>query len=176
MEFEGSRHTNGVPPVLIRWVAEGTFYRAYEWSAWLACRYVSQFNARRKNLKGFEPYAFVGFPVSSLEKYTAEAAELVKSENGGVVDMLLPSSTLDQNVPMEEYTEQFNNWKQSLAFVEGGKAQSISKDLRDSLTTSEPMRISSILQQVLSFPIEQKSPMESMAFLAEIKQKIANSI
>lgn len=32
---------------------EGTFYRAYEWSAWLCCRYISQFKAtRRDNTSG----------------------------------------------------------------------------------------------------------------------------
>ena len=41
----------------IRLIPEGTFYRAYEWSAWLCHRYVSQFKPTHRLLKNTEDIA-----------------------------------------------------------------------------------------------------------------------
>ena len=35
----------------IRLYREGGFWRAYEWSAWLFCRYVSQFKVTKREIK-----------------------------------------------------------------------------------------------------------------------------
>lgn len=46
---------------------EGTFLRAYEWSAWLAYRYLNEFKVNKRMFKGIEqPVAFIGFPETSL--------------------------------------------------------------------------------------------------------------
>lgn len=43
---------------------EGSFLRAYEWSAWLLCRYVHEFKVTRRQFKGLDtPVVFVGFPI-----------------------------------------------------------------------------------------------------------------
>ena len=48
---------------------EGTFIRAYDWSAWLACRYLHDFKVNKRAFKGIdEPVAYIGFPETSLEK------------------------------------------------------------------------------------------------------------
>ncbi len=50
--------------------AEGLFYRAYEWSAWLCCRYVNEFKVTRRELKNENgSIVFIGFPVASLSKF-----------------------------------------------------------------------------------------------------------
>lgn len=48
---------------------EGSFYRAYEWSAWLCVTYVnSLMKVTHKPIKNSnETFCFVGFPVSSLD-------------------------------------------------------------------------------------------------------------
>ena len=44
---------------------EGSFLRAYDWSAWLLCRYVHEFKVTRRLFKGIDaPVTFVGFPKS----------------------------------------------------------------------------------------------------------------
>lgn len=54
---------------------EGSFFRAYEWSAWLCCWFISQFKVTHRKLKNIESsVVFVGFPVASLEKFTPAAA------------------------------------------------------------------------------------------------------
>lgn len=50
---------------------EGSFYRAYEVSAWLCHTYICQFKVTHRHVNGIgQTIAFVGFPVSSLEKRT----------------------------------------------------------------------------------------------------------
>lgn len=44
---------------------EGSFYRAYEWSAWLAHRFIKNFKVTHKKMKDVEnPVAYIGFPVT----------------------------------------------------------------------------------------------------------------
>lgn len=46
---------------------EGTFIRAYDWSAWLACRYLHDFKVNKRAFKGIdEPVAYIGFPETNL--------------------------------------------------------------------------------------------------------------
>lgn len=49
---------------------EGSFYRAYQWSAWLCHRYIKEFKPTHRKLKQDNgTLIFVGFPVSSLMNY-----------------------------------------------------------------------------------------------------------
>ncbi len=55
---------------------EGSFLRAYDWSAWLACRYLHDFKVNKRVFKSIdEPVAYIGFPATSLEKWIPEGAE-----------------------------------------------------------------------------------------------------
>lgn len=41
---------------------EGSFLRAYEWSAWLCCRYLNEFKATRRQIKNtVQDFVFIGF-------------------------------------------------------------------------------------------------------------------
>ena len=52
-ENEHQRMSSGVHDELHLW-REGTFLRAYEWSAWLACRYLHEFKVNRRAFKGVD--------------------------------------------------------------------------------------------------------------------------
>jgi len=55
---------------------EGSFLRAYDWSAWLCCRYLHDFKVNKRAFKGIdEPVAYIGFPETSLGKWVPEGAE-----------------------------------------------------------------------------------------------------
>ena len=45
---------------------EGTFYRAYEWSAWFCLRCFTELKVMHRLLKGGEDIIFVGFPLQRL--------------------------------------------------------------------------------------------------------------
>lgn len=77
---------------------EGTFYRTYNWSAWLCHRYIHQFKVTHKNLKGIEDSVlFIGFPLTSLEKYFGNCEILEAAEKSK--DILLPSIHFSASSP-----------------------------------------------------------------------------
>ena len=67
---------------------EGSFYRAYEVSAWLCHTHISQFKVTHRHVKGIDqPIAFVGFPVTSLEKRLPEGAAVASVADKHIVLM-----------------------------------------------------------------------------------------
>lgn len=65
---------------------EGSFYKAYQKSAWLLCTKVHPFKVSARQLKGLDgPLLSVGFPMSSLDKFSAGlTAEEDLSRGGGI--------------------------------------------------------------------------------------------
>ena len=62
---------------IIHLYAEGTFCHAYEVSAWLCHKHISQFRVTHRHVKGIEQtIAFIGFPMLSLKKRTPEGAQI----------------------------------------------------------------------------------------------------
>ena len=60
---------------------EDSFYRAYEWSAYLSCRYLHEFKVNKRAFNGIEqPVVYIGFPETSLDKWMPEGAELKEIE------------------------------------------------------------------------------------------------
>lgn len=75
----------------IRLWTDGSFYRAYEWSAWLCIRYVRQFKVTKRYIKNIDTdVLFVGFPQSSLDKFKVEGSMVEPWDNKGVL-MTLPA-------------------------------------------------------------------------------------
>lgn len=150
---------------------EGTFYRAYERSAWLVITYVSPLKPTRRNVKGQEEsIVFCGFPVTSLSKYTLEGCAVTTQEDKSVV-FSLPETLYPRIVSAETEQERFNNWKQSVPLSES-KKDAHKESIIDAARA--PMRLTEIMQQILAFPIEQKTPVETMLFLSEIKQNLSH--
>ena len=144
-------------------------------SAWLCVRYVNQFKATRReqktDLTEDGTTVFIGFPVTSLSKYLPEEAETVTNEDKSVT-VTLPLSVFDETEDVASLTDAFNNWKSSVPLAQPKKgAASLKADLKNGLDVP-PQRLSEVMLRVLAFPIEQKTPMECMNFIAEIKQQI----
>ena len=108
-------------------VPEGTFYRAYEWSAWLCHRCVSQFKPTHRLLKNTdESIVFVGFPQTSLERYTPEGATISVGEDK-VVEMVLADDLLVCDMTVEDLKQDFENWKSCVPTAKSRVAYSIAK-------------------------------------------------
>jgi hypothetical protein len=153
-------------------IPEGTFYRAYEWSAWLCHRYVSQFKPTHRLLKNTEDsVVFVGFPMTSLERHTPEGATVAEQEDKTVA-VILPETVFGEKVTIEQLQTDFANWKKSVPLVktkeQGTKNQD--KNVKSEASVEE------VLKRILAYPIEQHSPMEAMAFLSEIKQQLSERV
>lgn len=151
---------------------EGSFYRAYQFSAWLCTMYMKDFKVTHRQMKGIdESVCFVGFPVTSLEKWapqdsqTEQIAEkhqciILSIENGDGLQMM----------------QQYEEWKTSLPLAEPKDRDMAKADGMAKQPAANRQTLFSVAQQILSYPIESKSPIECMLFLSEVKCSLANII
>ncbi len=159
-------------------VQEGTFFRAYEWSAWLCFRYVRQFKVTRRSTKsGDDSFLFVGFPTNSLEKFIPENSVVISADDGSTVAITLPDDMFPQGLPVETMRDEFENWKMSVPVAASKKKGGV-VDVPMAVADGNPApaRLTDVMAAILAFPIERHSPMECMDFLAELKQRIAKMI
>ena len=152
---------------------EGTFYRAYEWSAWLFLRYFSELKVTHRLLKGGEDIVFVGFPLTSLDRYTPQGA-LVSPSGDKSIMMTLPAAAFASDEDIESLRKDFENWKQCQPLTEAAKKKNEEEKIRTE-RNAHP-RLTDVMLRVLAYPIEQHSPMECMAFLGDIKRQISEII
>ena len=148
---------------------EGTFYHLYEWSAWLFTRYVQAFKLTHKLVSGSgtDTMVMTGFPMQSLSKHLGEGLE---PDENGLVTVSLGSDTFGDGETEETLKTDFENWKRSIPLTEKSKAR---VEEQRGATGERTPRLTDILHDVLSYPIEQKSPMETMSFMMELKSRIA---
>ena len=152
-------------------IPEGTFYRAYEWSAWLCHRYVSQFKPTHRLLKNAEDsVVFVGFPMTSLERHTPEGATMTEQEDKTMA-IILPETLLGETTTEQLQTD-YANWKRSVPLVKS-KEQGAKNQDKNAMTD---VSVEGVVKRILAYPIEQHSPMEAMAFLSEIKQQLSERV
>lgn len=166
IENENQRIGNGVLTSIFLY-QEGMFYRAYEWSAWLCVRYISQFKVTRLGSKdGSDGPVFVGLPVSSLAKFIPEEFEIRESGEKCII-VELPDTVFGDNAAPEQLKDDFDNWKGAVPHQP--KKASLKQDMK----AEQPQRLTDIMARVLAFPLEQKSPMDCMSFIATLKQQIS---
>lgn len=148
---------------------EGSFYRAYEWSAWLVCRYIHEFKVTHRKLKGVEQsVAFIGFPVTSLGKWVGENIERHDVADKHIL-LRLAEDVFSDLGGEESMEEVFVNWKSQQPLVE--------KPTKTGVVAAKPLpaviSLSVVAQRIMAFPIEKKSPIECYQFISEIKQQLA---
>lgn len=170
LENEGMRPGNGdAASVFLH--KEGAFYRAYEWSAWLCVRYVQEFKTTRRLMKNSdESMVFIGFPVTSLYKFFGDG--VVVNDDGSVA-VSLRDDVFGEGSSAETLAVEFSNWKQSVPLTDNSKKR---LDEERNPATAGPQRITDIMHDILSYPIESRTPMESMSFLSELKTRLSKII
>lgn len=172
--FEKERDRNAADKLaVVHLFREGTFYRAYEWSAWLMVRHFTEMKVTHRVMKGGDDVVFVGFPLTSLDRYTAEGAE-VRPDGEVCVDIVLAATEFTTESNAESLQSDFANWKQSQPLTEASKKQ-VSEERAAAERNAHP-RLTDVMRSIMAYPVEQHSPMECMAFLAEVKRQIAEFI
>lgn len=170
---------------------DGSFLRAYEWSAWLFVKYINDFKVSNRQVKSLgQVLAMIGFPPASMEKFTPEGAQVSPQQDGSIV-VELPSSLIPEDTDIQILAAEYEEWKNSLPVAES----KIAKKERDApsgdastvgtwsaasphqcQTQPQPTTLTGIMQQILAYPLEQKSPVENMMFLSEIKLQLSSLI
>ena len=122
---------------------------------------------------------FVSFPLSNKCLALTTTTELGNlayqvDEGKGVKDRRILLADLI-HIPMERFVFVHQHHSDIIQEVEREKNSSRSGENTAINHSSQitPASMTSIMQRILAFPIESKSPLESMAFLAEVKQQLA---
>jgi hypothetical protein len=170
---------------------DGSFLRAYEWSAWLFVKYINDFKVSNRQVKSLgQVLAMIGFPPASMEKFTPEGAHVSPQQDGSVM-IELPSSLIPDDVDIHILAAEYDEWKNSLPIVESKIAKKErdapsgddstvgtwrAASLHQCQSQSRPATLTGIMQQILAYPLEQKSPVDNIVFLSDIKRQLSSLI
>lgn len=162
---------------VIHLIKENNFYRAHDWSAWLMTMFPfgeaknKPLRISAKHLKDGYIEAWVGFPVSSLGKYVPNDGTIIFNPvNDNQVDVTIQADFGDAGY--DDIRAQVDEWKENLPMNDGKRQRRENHEAQEA--APRVLRMSDILGRVLSFPLEDKSPMEAYDFIRKIRQDISD--
>ena len=147
------------PPCTIRLIKSGNFFRAYNHSAWLFQSCVTEYRVIRKYIKALKQNIwYIGFPGERLFE-TLGGREAVKADYG--FDVALAA----EEVPAEEG---YQEWLRSVEAEDSSKADDAA------LSPAGPGTERDVLRKLREFPLENKTMVECVAFLASLRKALNN--
>lgn len=163
---------------------EGEFWRAYEWSAYLACHFDNGLKERlnpirrtSKDLKN-ESLIYIGVPQKSMDKYFPKIGEPVVIEENYVV-YNVQGKILDDNINLLNYSEKLQEWKNQTPFKKDEKdnTTNTSKLVAQNITTSTNIldidSLHDVVVDLVSFDIMRHNGIETIAFFSAIQRRFA---
>lgn len=161
---------------------DGKFYHVYEWSAWLLKTLVctEELQRERGDAKMLQvnrfvsksgEYVLAGFPLESVSKYIPEYDDLHEME-GGDLSITITLSDDMQQLSTEQLQTMFEEWKQNQPVKEGRKSTREIHAGSSQAPTLARSGVFAIISEVLSYPVEQKTPAENIEFISKMKQSI----
>lgn len=162
---------------------DGKFFRAYEWSAWLIKTLVCSeaFQKERGDVKILAAnryvtkkgeYVSVGFPLESLSKYMPnyEGVDFETIEDYATFTVEMSD---EEDVTYEALQAAFMEWKQSLPEKDTRGGQKASRSTARVDSEGSRFGMFQILSQVMSYPLESKTPSDNAEFIASLKRQLA---
>ena len=162
---------------------DGKFFRAYEWSAWLIKTLVCSeaFQKERGDVKILAAnryvtkkgeYVSVGFPLESLSKYMPnyEIVDFETIEDYATFTVEMPN---EEEVTYEALQAAFMEWKQSLPEKDTRGGQKVSHSTARVDSEGSRVGMFQILSQVMSYPLESKTPSDNAEFISSLKRQLA---
>lgn len=162
---------------------DGKFFHAYEWSAWLiktvAC--TEEFQKQRGDAKMLSAmryptkdseYVITGFPLDSIGKYIPEYISMTPVEDGGVdviIEVALPDGA--DAMTYDEIRQGFEQWREECPVKEQKPKAGKGAPSNAQMATTKG-GLFSIMAQVLSYPVESKTPLENAEFIGELKRQL----
>lgn len=163
---------------------EGTFLRAFNASAWLLATYVYN-DEFRKQVGGKQPlqvqhlmsktngdYIFAGFPVASIDKYVTMCDK--RDENSDVVVLTMCDIIAPLFQTVEEYEEAYAKYLASLPPAKDKKDKSKQQQSFNSEDDGANVMASGglfeILRSVVAYPLEEKTPLETVDEFRRLKR------
>ncbi len=157
----------------IHYFSEGSFFHAYEWSAWLFVRYIKPFNVNRKyNQTIKNDYVVIGVPGSKFDDYVPENASVVKdAEDERHIIVTLPEPLVTET-DAKKMDADYQAWRMTIPISEQkDKGQTFSHNLSD-----HPVSITGVMKKLLDFDLNDHSPNETVQFLKDLKRQLTSLI
>lgn len=163
---------------------EGTFLRAFNASAWLLATFVYN-DEFRKQVGGKQPlqvqhlmsktngdYIFAGFPVASIDKYVTMCDK--RDENSDVVILTMHDILAPLFQTVEEYEEAYAKYIASLPPAKDKKdkpkqQQSFNSE-DDGANIMASGGLFEILRSIVAYPLEEKTPLETVDEFRRLKR------
>lgn len=155
---------------------EGTFWRAYEMSAWLCVRCPHEFKATKRQMKEVEqPVVFIGFPASSFEKWVP--ADMVRQDVADKHVIVRVNTERLPSTDSAELADMFEIWKDNVELSVAAKPKDKPKPLNEDLKPADSVHsLTDVMKQILAYPLESKSPVDNMLFLAKLRSLLSELI
>lgn len=161
---------------------DGKFYHVYEYSAWLLKTIVctEEMQKERGDAKPLQvnrfvtkngEYVLAGFPLESVTKYIPEYDSMQEMEGGDLCIGITLSDDM-KSMTTEQLQAAFDEWKKSQPEKEGRKSNREIHNGSDQAPTLARSGVFGILQEILSYPVEQKTPTDNIEFISHMKQRI----
>lgn len=157
---------------IMRLYKEGVWYRAYEWSAYLAHFFpnglteVQRLRPTHRDNKEYGDLICVGLKLDMCAKFLPNVAPIM---NEDYVDFVVDLS--QYNLESADYDVLLKSWKDAIPIKEEPKAKNKVPQIY-----SHPMTFSAIMKAIISFPLESKTPDEAFKFVRELKDMVAQLI
>ena len=162
---------------------DGKFLRAYEWSAWLIKTLVCSeaFQKERGDVKILAAnryvtkkgeYVSVGFPLESLSKYMPNYEDVDFETIEDYATFTVEMSD-EEDVTYEVLQAAFMEWKQSLPEKDTRGGQKATRSTARVDSEGSRVGMFQILSQVMSYPLESKTPSDNAEFIASLKRQLA---
>ena len=162
---------------------EGSWWRAYEESAYM-CRNFSKDLKENDRLKPThrkykdinDSCIFIGFPINSISKYLPGVEDrMIYSDDMNVLTINVTDYVND----ISNFKEEYEKWKNYIPLKIKEKTPSLNTNNTNQLNKSNDdryMKIIMLVQELISYPIENKTMIENILFLSDIKQKFLKII
>lgn len=169
-----ARRADMVSCRVVRLFQDNTFWRAYDWSAWLLVKFFPSLKITKRQYKNIDDTTvFVGFPITSLQKFTPEGAS-VQAIDDKTVAVTLPENLFPEDADIAALQEDYKNWKQGVPASDNSKKEYDGE--KSVVVEGHPIRLTDIMRKIMKFPIEQKSFIECTNFLIEVKKDLIEII
>ena len=150
---------------------EGIFWKAYEWSAYLSRKFPSSLDENnrlkviKKSPKGYENgYVLVGLQLPSFKKYFPNIINDKEIFEMTDKHIIIHAKQFFKNEDFSNYNEILVSWKNNINC--NTKVKNSNKQNNENL-----IDINSFLNEIISYPIENKNLIDNVLFLGNIKNK-----
>ena len=160
---------------------DGKFYHVYNQSAWLLKMFMctEEYQKRRGDDKMLSvsryktknnEYVMLGFPIESLSKFLVNYS--TANQDGKGDNLVMIDNPFGPDATIEQIQADYEAWMMSIPLKESN-----AQKRRDITGNSEVAALSHsglfhTMMQVLSYPVENRTPAQNVEFISELKRQL----